>query len=83
MFALADISFYVAVLSHLGKDALVVTTNMSINFFRKPDPRDLISQARILKSGNSLIVGDVMLLSDHMTRRVAHATCTYSRPPKK
>ena len=36
MFALADCGMYAAILSHLGKEALAVTTNCAIDFMRKP-----------------------------------------------
>src|ERR1700689_2047432 len=46
MFALADVAFYVAVLTQLGPVGLAVTTNMNINFLRKPAPRDLVAGTR-------------------------------------
>ena len=36
MFALADISMYLAILAMIGPQALAVTTNCSIDFMRKP-----------------------------------------------
>jgi uncharacterized protein (TIGR00369 family) len=36
MFALADVSVYLAVLAMIGPKALAVTTNCSIDFMRKP-----------------------------------------------
>jgi len=82
MFLAADVTFYVAVLAMIGREALTVTTNLNINFLRKPGPADLIAEARILKLGRSLAVGDVTLTSDGDDRPVAHATCTYAIPPK-
>ena len=61
MFTLADCAFYVATLAMIGREALTVTTSATINFMRKPAPGDLIGEARILKLGRSLSVGDVML----------------------
>lgn len=83
MFALADCAFYVAVLSMIGRQELTVTTNCSINFMRKPAAADLICEARILKLGRSLAVGDATLLSPGVEGPVAHATLTYSIPPVK
>ena len=37
MFALADVSIYLAILSRIGPQELAVTTNASIDFMRKPD----------------------------------------------
>ena len=80
MFLLADVSFYIAILNLIGKEPLAVTTNCSINFIRKPKPNDLVAEARILKRGQSLIYGDVMLKSKDENTKVAHAVFTYSVP---
>ncbi|MEM7506483.1 MAG: PaaI family thioesterase [Pseudomonadota bacterium] len=82
MFALADVAFYVAVLAMIGREALTVTTNLNINFLRKPAATDMIAEARILKLGRLLATGDVTLYSVGDARPVAHATCTYAIPPK-
>jgi uncharacterized protein (TIGR00369 family) len=83
MFMLADVAFYVAVLAMIGREPLTVTTNLSINFLRKPAPRDLIGEARILKLGRSLAVGDAILTSEGDERAVAHASVTYAIPPRR
>jgi uncharacterized protein (TIGR00369 family) len=81
MFALADVSFYVAVLAHVGPKALAVTTNCNIDFMRKPAAgQDLLGKATVLKLGRSLIVGDVMIYSEGMNKPVARASLTYSVP---
>lgn len=82
MFALADVAFYIATLAMIGPKALTVTTSCNINFMRKPEPGDLLAKARILKLGRSLSVGDVELFSDGSDKPVAHASLTYSIPPK-
>jgi uncharacterized protein (TIGR00369 family) len=83
MFALADVTFYLALLSRIGEVALAVTTNCSIDFMRKPVAgRDLIARARILKLGRVLAVGDVLITSESETAPVARASLTYSIPPK-
>ena len=83
MFTLAEISFYVAVLSAVDKEALAVTTNCSINFLQKPEPTVLYGRARILKKGKSLIVGDIEILAEDQKVIVAHASMTYSIIPKR
>ncbi|MEM7497014.1 MAG: PaaI family thioesterase [Pseudomonadota bacterium] len=83
MFMLADCAFYVAVLAMIGREALTVTTSLSINFMRKPEAREMIGEARILKLGRSLAVGDVTLTQTGIDGAVAHATCTYAIPPKR
>jgi uncharacterized protein (TIGR00369 family) len=83
MMALADIALYVAILAHVGPVALAVTTNLSFNFLRKPEPHDLLAECRLLKLGTRLAVGEVNLLSDGAADPVCHATGTYSIPPRK
>ncbi len=80
MFALADVAMYAAVLASIGRVALAVTTNLTINFLRKPGPRDMIGEARILKLGKRLAVGEIALHSDGEAELAAHATATYSLP---
>jgi uncharacterized protein (TIGR00369 family) len=82
MMALADTAVYALVLSALGKVPLAVTTNLSINFLRKPLPGDLIAEARMLKLGKALAVGDVTIRSDGSDDVAAHAVVTYSIPPR-
>jgi uncharacterized protein (TIGR00369 family) len=84
MFWLADCAFYVAVLASLGRGAReAVTTNMNINFLRRPSLADLIGEARILKLGRRLAVGDVTLRSEGDDQPVAHATATYALPSQR
>lgn len=81
LMTLADVAMYVAVLAALGPVALAVTTNLAINFLRKPPAgRDLRSEARLLKVGKRLAVGEVTLYSEGITEPVAHVTSTYSIP---
>jgi uncharacterized protein (TIGR00369 family) len=82
MMALADFAMYVAVLSAIGPIPLAMTTNLNINFLRKPEPRDLLAQARLLKLGRRLAVGEVVIRSDGLEEAVAHVTSTYSIPPQ-
>ena len=81
MFLLADVTFYLATLNIIGPKSLTVTTNCSINFLRKPNEKDLISKARILKLGKTLSVGDVLIYSEGINEPVAQASLTYSIPP--
>ena len=49
MFSLADVSVYLAVLAMIGPKALAVTTNISMDFMRKPMPdKDLVADVRLL-----------------------------------
>lgn len=82
MFALADVSVYLATLAMIGPKALAVTTSCSIDFMRKPEAgADLIAEARILKLGRVLVVGDVLISSQGKDAPVARASMTYSIPP--
>ena len=82
LFGLADVAMYLAILSRIGPVALAVTTNCSIDFMRKPAAgSDVLAQARILKLGRSLAVGDVLLFSEGGGDPVARASLTYAIPP--
>ncbi len=82
MFALADVAIYLAILSRIGPVALAVTTSCSIDFMRKPAAGvDLLAEARLLKLGRVLAVGDVLIRSEGMAAPVARASLTYSIPP--
>ena len=54
MFSLADVAMYAAVLASIGPVAHAVTTNLTINFLRKPDQRDMIGEARLLELAGGL-----------------------------
>lgn len=83
LFTLADIGGYVCVLSHAGPDALSVTTNLNINFMRKAEAGPIDGRCRILKLGKNLMVFDVDIVAGADRHMVAHATGTYSIPPKR
>lgn len=82
MFALADVSVYLATMAMIGPRALAVTTSCSMDFMRKPAAaRDLISETRLLKLGRVLAVGDALMYSEGSADPVARASMTYSIPP--
>lgn len=89
MFALADVAVYLALIAMIGPKALAVTTNASMDFMRKPAAgQDLIGEARLLKLGRVLAVGDVLIRSDNPNadtpgEPVARASMTYSIPPER
>lgn len=82
MMALADYAMYAVILGHIGPVALAVTTNLSINFLRKPGPADLVADAKLLKLGKRLAVGEVTITQEGLDGPVAHVTSTYSIPPR-
>jgi uncharacterized protein (TIGR00369 family) len=82
MFALADVALYAAILAQIGPVALAVTTSLNINFLRRPEPADLIGEARLIKLGKRLAVGEVAISPAGEGDMVAHAVGTYSIPPR-
>jgi uncharacterized protein (TIGR00369 family) len=82
LFALADVGAWCAVLAHIGPVALAVTTNLNINFLRKPAPGPLSCTCRLLKLGKRLAVVDASIFDADSEDLVAHATATYSIPPR-
>ena len=83
LMGLADLAMYGAVLTLIGRVELAVTTNFNINFLRRPRPGDIIAEARKLKLGKRLVVGEVGLFRDGDEEMVAHVTSTYSIPPQR
>ena len=82
MMMLADLTVYAAILNTIGSVVLAVTTNLNINFLRKPEPdKNLVGESKLMKVGKRLIVGEVSIYSENDPEIVAHATCTYSVPP--
>ena len=79
----ADLVMYAVVMSLIGSQALAVTTNLNINFLRKPGRKDIIARGSVLKHGKRLVVAEVLVYSKGDDRAVAHITGTYSIPPEK
>ena len=79
---LADYALFVAILTKIGLVELAVTTNLNINFLRRPDPGDLLAVANVIKIGKRLAVGQVEVYVDGEESMIAHVTSTYSIPPK-
>lgn len=93
MFALADVAIYIAILGEIGvgsepenawksPGARTVTTNININFLRRPVARDLVGDARLMRVGRRLAVGEVWLHSEGSDEAVAHAVGTYAIPER-
>jgi len=80
MMGLADGAAWLATLSRIGPVALAVTSNLTINFLRKPPMADLEAHATILKLGRRLSVCDVRLTTTATDALVAHSTVTYAIP---
>ncbi len=83
MFMLADVSAYIAILGAIGPVKDAVTTSLNINFLRRPSPKDMIAETRLIKLGKRLAVAESALYSEGETDMVAQASATYSIPPIK
>jgi uncharacterized protein (TIGR00369 family) len=77
---LADAAAWLVVLAHIGWVPLAVTSSLSINFLRKPEPGDLLATAELLKLGRRLAVIDVRVTGGTEGRLVADASVTYAIP---
>ena len=83
LMTVADVALYVALLGTIGLKPLAVTTNLNINFLRRPSARHpIVGVCKLLKVGRTLVIGEVALYSDRNEDMVAHAVGTYSIPPK-
>ena len=80
MFELADLSFYIAIMASIDLGDKSVTTNVSINFIKKPLLSNLLAISQIKKIGKRLVVGDVEILSEDKKQTYAQALFTYSIP---
>ena len=76
----ADTAMYAVVLAHVGDRPMAVTANLNMNFLRRPQPADVLAEARLLKLGRRLAVIEVFLRSDGEDEIVAHCTGSYALP---
>ena len=81
MMWLADFAMYAALMGAIGRVELAMTTNLNINFLRRPKQSDVIGDCRMLKLGKRLAVLEVTLFSEGEEEPIAHVTGTYSIPP--
>lgn len=82
VFTAADCAFYIACLAMVGREGMMVTSNLNLNFLRRPPQDDLIADARILKLGRTLISGEIHVFSAQIEDPVANATTSYVVPQK-
>ena len=81
LMSVADVALYVAILGEIGIVPLTVTTNLSINFMRKPSAdRAIVGVCKLMKLGRTLAVGEVSLYSEGIPEPVAHVVGTYAIP---
>lgn len=80
LMAVADYALYGAVMSVVSNGDKAVTASLNTVFLRRPTPRDVIGEARLLRCGKRLAYGEVLLYSEGDAKPVAHVTATYSIP---
>ena len=80
LMALADFAVYAALLARIGRVPLAVTTGLTINFLRKAAAVDVLAEARLLKLGRRLAVGEVTMTAVGDHQPAAHVTATYAIP---
>lgn len=81
MMTAGDTAMYVAILGSLGEMAMAVTSNLNINFLKRPEQLDLIAEANILKLGKRIAFCEVGIRCEGSEELVAHVTGSYSLPP--
>jgi len=80
LMSLADSTAWLSVLAEIGPVAMAVTSNLTIQFLRKPAAADVIAEGELLRLGRRNAVTDVRMRSAADDRLVAQATVTYAIP---
>ncbi len=80
LMTLADAAIYAAILAGDAAATDAVTSSFHMCFLRRPPLRDVVACAEILKTGRTLIVGEVRLLTEGDAEPIAQATVSYARP---
>ncbi len=78
---LADVAFWVAIMSTTGSTETAVTLEQSSTFLGAPRT-DLVCDAELLRTGRSVLYGTAAVLDTHHNL-VAHHALTYLRPPTR
>jgi acyl-coenzyme A thioesterase PaaI-like protein len=81
LMTLTDIACWLVILAHVGPSALTVTTHLSIDFLRKPEPGLLVGRGRLLKLGRRLAVSACEIGGSDAGAPYTAASATYSIPP--
>ena len=78
LFSFADAVAWMLTLAHLAPGRDAVTSSVTMQFLRRPQPVDLVGEGRLLRMGRRLSVTDVLLFSVGTDDPVAQATVTYA-----
>ncbi|ELA9204205.1 PaaI family thioesterase [Vibrio alginolyticus] len=77
----ADAALYVAVLSKSNLSKMALTSNININFLKKPDAnQNIVAECSVLKFSQRNAYGEVRIYSEESKILVAHATGAYVIP---
>lgn len=76
--ALADVAFWLALMTKTGEERMALTLEMKTSFLR-PARGDLRCEARVLRAGRRIVYGEASTF-DAVGTLVAHHTLTYIRP---
>ena len=82
LMAMADTCMVFVVSAAIGGYRDMATVSQSSSFFRPAINADVIARGRALKSGRTLVFGEVTLFADGDDRAIAHATSTYALPQR-
>jgi len=82
LMAAADTAMYAAILGAVGEVAMVVTSNLNINFMQRPGQVDIIAEGKILKLGKRLAYCEVDIFTSASSELAAHVTGSYALPPE-
>jgi acyl-coenzyme A thioesterase PaaI-like protein len=83
MMGLADVALYAALLGAIGPVPLAVTSNLTINFLRKPGASAIRAEAMILRLGRRLVTGEVHIYGGSSDELAAHVIASYAIPEAK
>ena len=77
---LIDTAAYVVIMGRLGAVTNVATTNMNVNFLRKPGAAGLEARGSFIKIGRRSALCEILVYSQGAEDRgpVAHATVSYA-----
>ena len=78
LMSMADTCMVFVVAAALGGYREMATVSQTSSFFRPAVQRDVIAEGRGLKSGRTLVFGEVTLYADGDERPIGHVTSTYA-----
>jgi len=76
--AAADVAMWMAIMTHLGRDALTVTVELNTSFLNAAKEEDARCTAKVLKLGKTLVYG-VAECRTVTGKLLTHHTITYIR----